>query len=312
MLQIYFGEESFLIHQAIKKKQKEFISNNPNSLIEIFNGDESPVEDFLLSISQGRGLFVDKKIIILRDVFEYDKNSQDKILNFFKKNKLSEDVEIVISWNGKIKVNKLLNFLKKNSKIQEFKKITVLEIEKFISNKLEGKNQIDYGVAREMMLLFNNDLWRLDRELEKLINFKSGDKITREDFYKICEGEATVKIFDLVDAIGSKNKKKALELLKFLINQGVDVFYILSMMIFQIRNLVLVLDCKNKGIFNSQEVAERTKLHPFVVQKALIQLRGFNSQKLKEIYERAFALDINSKSGKINLSEALEDFIIKI
>jgi DNA polymerase-3 subunit delta len=313
LLNVYFGEESFLIHQSIQKKQREFNFENHNSLTEIFNGDENPVGDFLLSISRGGGLFVQKKLVIMKDIFEYDQGSQEKILKFFqKKDRLFRDIEIIISWSGKVRANKLLNWLKKNGKIKEFKKATPFEVERFILNKLEGKNQIDQEVIKKMILFFSSDLWRLDRELEKLINFNPGKKINKSDFDTICEGSIGAKIFDLIDAIGNKNKKRALELLNSLTSQGEDVFYILSMIVFQVRNLILVLDCKKRGVFNSKEIAQRVSLHPYVVQKSLAQLKGFDLLKLKKIYQKLFSLDINSKSGKINLSEALEDFIVKI
>lgn len=313
MLSVYFGEEDFLIQTAIKKTKEEFVNKNPQSSVEIFDGGESSVEDFLLSISQGGGLFAIKKMVILRDVFDYNKADQEKILDFLKKGIGSlNDVDLIIVWRGKIKVNKLLNFLKKNGEKQEFKKITSFEAEKFILNKLRGLNEIEPGVARKLALIYGENLWLLDRELEKLINFKAGEKITEKDFKKMSDGEASVKIFDLVDAIGNQNKKRAYELLDSLLKNGEDGFYILSMMVFQIRNLSLVLDCRNRGIFNQQEIAQKTALHPFVVQKSLGQLSLFNADKLKKIYQRAFSLDINSKSGKININEALEDFIIKI
>ncbi len=310
---IYFGEEDFLVQRAVKTKKEEFLKKNSQSSVEIFDGGENIVEDLLLSIGQGGGLFAKKKMVILRDVFNYDKVDQEKILDFLKKkNNSLNDIELIISWRGKIKANKLLNFLKKNEQKQEFKKITLFETEKFIQDKLEGLNEVESGAMKKLALLYGKNLWVLDRELEKLINFKSGEKITEDDLKEMSDGEVGVKIFDLVDAIGNQNKKRAYELLDSLFKKGEDGFYILSMMIFQIRNLSLVLDCQNKGIFNQQEIAQKTGLHPFVVQKALAQLSRFNVDRLKKIYKRALFLDINSKSGRININEALEDFIIKI
>lgn len=313
MLRVFCGEEDFLIYQAVNDFKKDFIAKNPQALVEIFDGGESPVEDFFRSLSQGGGLFFSKKLVILRNIFEYQASVQEKILDFFKNNFYSNsELPLIITWNGKPKISKLLNYLKKNSELKEFKKSTILETEKFILKKLEKLNKIEPKALQKLALVSSGNLWVLDRELEKLISYQDGKLITEKDVDALYHGGTETKIFDLVDAIGNRNKKRAHQLLTSLLEQGEDGFYILSMMIFQIRNLSLVSNCKERGIFQAQIIAQKTGLHPFVVQKALVQLGNFRSNQLKEIYQRTFLLDINSKSGKIDIKEALEDFIIKI
>ena len=313
MLRAYFGEEDFLVVQAVKRAKENFVEKNPQALVEVFDSGESSVEDFLLSLRQGGGLFVQQKLVILRDVFDFSKNDQEKILNFLKSQfNYSSEVDLIVTWGGKIRANKLLNFLKKQEGAKEFKKISSLEIERFIQNKIKGKAKINSSALKKLSISFSNNLWLLDRELDKLISFRFNEEITAEDVDDLCEGEISVKIFDLVEAVGSQDKKRALGLLDHFLKQGEDGFYILSMMIFQIRNLALVSDCRSKGIFNVKEISSKTGLHPYVSQKTLGQLSRFHPDKIKEIYKRAFLLDINSKSGKIEIKEALKDFIIKI
>jgi len=308
-----FGEEDFLVHQFLQELKKDFTEKNPQALVEVFDGGESPVEDFFLSLSQGGGLFVQEKMVILRDIFVYSTGDQTKILDFLK-NKFGSSVNLLlaITWSGKVRSNKLLNYLKKVADSKEFRKKTSLEVEGFIFDKLKGLVSIEPGAVRKLANVLSENLWLLDRELEKLINFKSEGIITENDVDEMCDQGVSVKIFDLVDAIGNKNKKRAYALLSSLLNQGEDGFYVLSMMIFQVRNLALVLNCTEKGIFNSQEISQKTGLHSYVAQKTLAQSRGFSWVVIKEIYERAFLLDINSKSGKISIKEALEDFIMKV
>ncbi len=313
MLRVFYGEEDFLVHQSIQTLKKDFTEKNPQTLVEIFDGGESLVEDFFRSLSQGGGLFAQKKMVILQDIFEYSAGEQERILDFFKnKFSFSVDILVFITWRGKPRANKLLNYLKRKGELTEFKKITGLEIEKFILDKLKGLAEIEPGAVRKLRMILGENLWALDRELEKLVNFKSGEVIVEKDVDEMCSGKITVKIFDLVDAIGNQNKKVAFNLLNSLISQGADCFYILSMMIFQIRNLALVSSQKEKGIFSPQGIAQKTGLHPYVAQKTLSQLGRFDVGQIKKIYKKASSLDINSKSGRINIKEALEDFIIRI
>jgi len=314
MLNFYFGEEDFLIQQTIKKTKEDFIQKNPQALVEFFDGEEDEVEDFLNSISQGTGLFASFKMVILRDIFSFDEKSQEAILNFLKKNlSVLNQIEILINQKGKIKSNKLFNFIKKNSKVNEFKKINNLDLEKFVIDKFKKtKVAISQSAVRKMVFMFGDDLWLLDKELEKLINLKLEGEITEKDLENISGVKINAKIFDLIDAIGNKNKPKALELLNFLLDKGDNAFHILSMIVFQIRNLALIFDCKSKGIFDPNIISQKTALHPFVAKKTFAQSRLFSSQQVKEIYKRIFSLDIDAKSGRIKIEEGLQDFIVKI
>jgi DNA polymerase-3 subunit delta len=312
MLKFYFGEEDFLISQMVKKNKQDFITKNPQALVEIFEAGDVLAQDFLVAISQGGGLFSAKKLVVLRDVFQFNKNDQEKILDFLKKElKNLKDVEIIITAEGKLKSSKLGNFFKKNAEAKEFKKISFQETQRLVHKKLES---LDYEpeVVNKMAELFGDNLWILDRELEKLINLNLGEKITIENIENLDGVKIEAKIFDLVDSIGNRNKARSLELLDFLLNKKEDAFHIFSMIVYQLRNLALVFDCKNKGIFNSQGVAQKTGLHPFVAQKTLNQINYFSSSQIKNFYQQIFSLDIKAKSGKIEIKEALKDFIIKI
>jgi DNA polymerase-3 subunit delta len=312
MLKFYFGEEDFLISQMVKKNKQDFITKNPQALVEIFEAGDVLVQDFLVAISQGGGLFSAKKLVVLKDVFLLNKADQEKILDFFKKElKKLNEVEILITANGKLKSSKLGNFFKKNAEAKEFKKASFQEVQRFVHKKLEGSD-FEPGIVNRMAELFGDNLWILDRELEKLINLNLGEKITIENIENLDGVKIEAKIFDLVDSIGNRNKARSLELLEFLLSKKEDAFHIFSMIVYQFRNLALVFDCKNKGIFNSQGVAQKTGLHPFVAQKTLNQINYFSSSQIKNFYQQIFSFDIKAKSGKIEIKEALKDFIIKI
>jgi DNA polymerase III delta subunit len=312
MLKFYFGEEDFLISQLVRKNKQDFVAKNPQALVEIFEAGDILLQDLLLAIGQGGGLFSSKKMVILKDVFLFSKMDQENILDFFKKElKNLNEVEILITANGKLKSSKLGNFLKKNSKVKEFKKISFQEIRRFVHKKLEGLD-FESGVVDRMTELFGDNLWILDRELEKFINLNFGKKLTVKGIENLDGVKIEAKIFDLVDSIGNRNKARSLELLDFLLNKKENAFHIFSMIVYQFRNLALVFDCKNKGVFNYQGVAQKTGLHPFVAQKTLNQTSFFSASQVKDFYQQIFSLDIKSKSGKIEIKEALRDFIIKI
>ena len=76
-------------------------------------------------------------------------------------------------------------------------------------------------------------------ELEKLITY-AGDKdtIDRGDIDAVITKSSEDSIFDLTEAIVTRNTEQALATLRDLLNQGVHYMVILSMLIREIRFLL--------------------------------------------------------------------------
>ncbi|MFZ5559904.1 MAG: DNA polymerase III subunit delta, partial [Patescibacteria group bacterium] len=111
-----------------------------------------------------------------------------------------------------------------------------------------------------------------------------------------------LNIFDMVDALGQKNKSRVLKLFSQHIEKGEDEFYLLSMFIYQIRNLLRI---------KSTPIA-KLDLHPFVIRKTLYQVKNFTFEELKKIYYQLMTIDLEAKTGKTDIMIALELFLAKI
>ena len=118
-------------------------------------------------------------------------------------------------------------------------------------------------------------------------------------------------IFKTIDAIAEKNKKRALELLHKHLEKGDSPLYLLSMINYQFRNLLIVKDfierCKPYNI-----ILRKSGLHPFVVKKSYYQSQKFSFQELKKIYRKVFQIDLNIKTGRIESEMALDLLIAEI
>jgi DNA polymerase-3 subunit delta len=154
----------------------------------------------------------------------------------------------------------------------------------------------------------------MENEIKKLVTYKNS--ITVADVKKIVTSEIETNIFNLVDALGQKNLKKALIEVKNMLKKGENEIYILSMIIYQMRNLILVknilVNNQQPTTNNQQLISRKLALHPFVVKKTLLQVKNFTLEKLKEIYQKLVDFDIAVKTGKIEPGNALNLLIIEI
>ena len=155
------------------------------------------------------------------------------------------------------------------------------------------------------------NLWEAKSEIEKLVSYCGGKEITKDDVKLLVKSKVDMNIFNLIDNISSKNKRKAVSLLNEQIDGGANEIYMLTMFVYQFRNLLKVKSLLNQGM-SSFEIASETRMHPFVVQKSIEQCGKFEMDDLKKIYKKLSSADLAIKTGKINSRLALDLLVVSV
>jgi DNA polymerase-3 subunit delta len=140
----------------------------------------------------------------------------------------------------------------------------------------------------------------VENEIMKLVSYSKN--ISEKNIDLLIHPNHETNIFDTVDAIAVKDKKKAINLIKNHVEKGESAIYILAMIASQIRN---ILSVKSGG-------AGQLGMHPFVFRKTTYQAKNFSLEELKNIYSRITQLDSEIKVGKIDQSIALDVLISEI
>jgi len=328
-MKFLFGSEKYLIHQKLVELKRNFKNENPNADLVVFDLDEDDLKMVKDELVQTQGLFASRKMIVFQNALNLKKDRQDSLQEFLKDKKLCKDenLEIVFAETNekgaKSTSTKLGQYLKRQGEKfigqrggMEFKKMTDDQLRQWINSEFlkrsERKVTDEMMATRELISLTRGNLWQLSNEIDKLINYKEVGEVKAEDVRKLCSGKVETKIFDLVDAIGSNDKKRALLLKQQLIDQGDNEFYIFTMILFQIRNLLKVSECVRKGISNSFEIKKLTGLHPFVIQKTVGNLKYFTPEKIRQIYQMIAELDRRAKVGETEMNKAIDWLIVRM
>lgn len=255
-------------------------------------------------------MFDEKKLIVLKNASS-NKNFQE---DFLKNNKYfinSTDVFLFFE-EGIPESNKFFKFLEKKAKAQKFEPLESAKLKNWVKKEFENyKAKVEINALNELVEFVGNDLWQMENEIKKLVNFRKGKIIEKKDVEIMVKPKIETDIFETIDAIASRNKKRALELLNKHLENGDSPLYLLSMINFQFRNLLMIKDLieKNKPYYNFQKI---TGLHPFVIKKSYNQAQRFSLQELKKIYQKIFQVDLNIKTGKLDPQAALDLFIAEI
>jgi DNA polymerase-3 subunit delta len=150
-------------------------------------------------------------------------------------------------------------------------------------------------------------LFEFSHSKNKLSCYKVGGTVNKEDVEKLVRPNTENEIFKTIEAIASKNKKLALSLMHKHLENGDNALYLLSMIAYQFRNLLIIKELSAQG-----GQAKNSGLHPFVVQKSSYLCNQFTIEHLKKIYQKIFQVDSDIKTGKIEPELALDLLLSEI
>jgi DNA polymerase-3 subunit delta len=260
---------------------------------------------------QTSSMFEEKKLIVFKNVFATSE-TKEKFLEFIKKNKNREDLFIIYEEKEINKNTPLFQFLKKYGQSQEFKPLEGEKLKEWLRKELtKFKTEIEPKALELLIVYLGNDLWALSNEIKKLVNFKSRERIKPEDVELLVKPKIETDIFKTVDAIAQKNKKTAISLIHKHLEKGDNPLYLLSMINFQFRNLLIIKDLieKNRPYY---AILKQSRLHPFIVKKSWQQAKKFTLPELKKIYQKIFQVDLSIKTGKLEPTVALDLLLTEI
>ena len=301
MIYFLFGEDKFRLLQEEKVQTKEALKKGYSFVEQNFL--DATLVDFSIfwNLLSQKSFFSSDKIIILRNVLN-DETFKKQLLKEIEKLASLKDL-IILSHFGKVKPSDVLfkKLQKTEAIIEDFSLLTGAALDSWIKNEAASFNvTIDNSAFHFLKSLCAADLFCLSSEIKKLACFSN--KIDKEVLEILSFRKQEINIFETIDSLAQKNKKKALALLQKHLNKGESPLYLLSMFAYQIRNLILVKQFFSLGAF-------KLGINPFVFRKLALLRDNFSFEELKKFFFALFEVDYKIKTGKILPEQALFDLI---
>ncbi len=304
MIIFLYGPDTYRSQQKLKEIVEHYKKIHKSWLsLKYFDAKEDSLEDLLDWLKQSP-MFKEKKLVVLKNALKFANHlkplaKSDHIILFFEESTA---------------------FVKfQDAKVQKFEFLQGGELRKWVKKEFDKLGAHPELKAIEKLISFvGSDSWRLSNEIKKLSSYthnisafaetsshltpRPAWQVSVKDVELLVRPKVETDIFETIDAVAEKNKKEALSLLKKHLQKGDSPVYLLAMINYQFRNLLLA---KSKGF-------ERLKLHPFVARKSIAQARLFTADELKKIYRKIFEADLNIKTGKMEPKTALDLLISEI
>lgn len=302
MIFYFYGEDSYRAHQkinAIVAKFEEKVDKSSHNTHRL-DGEIISADNFFQALS-ATGFLAEKKLVVVKNLQDNKTLSlwQDALFKFLKNQKDTPDENYIIFWQtGKPDARtKLYKQLSQFKFVEEFSKLSSVQLSKWVAAEVGKRNKsISPSAANKLISYVGNDLWQISNELDKLTAYCPAS-IDDHDVEELVQAKVDDNIFTFVDALGRKDKAKALLLLQQRLEAGLAPQYILTMIVRQFRLLIKAKAMSSK-LPSAAGLAQSLKIHPLVAEKAWQQCRSYSMDELKKAYQALLQLDEAFKSSR--------------
>ncbi len=292
MITLIHGENSYLAKQELEK-----LSKSSDSQI-IFADEAKSLSELIFSTDNLSLFATEQKLTILKNL---SKNRRKGLFNelaeYVEKNE--GNIGLILFETGKFDARtKLYKVIKKFGKVIETKAVSEAELIKWIVGELrKQKISIDNSLTKKIISRVGSDQNLLENELQKmtlLISSEGRSKVESKDLEILTENSEAV-IWDLMDALTSRDKKRALKILEVIYKTDSDFPYLCAMLSKQIKMLYWL----KSGVVSEESMKNDFGVHPYTITVLKRNLSKFQAPFLKVLFSKITNLDFKVKQGKI-------------
>ncbi|AXI40162.1 MAG: DNA polymerase III subunit delta [Bacillaceae bacterium] len=320
-LYLFYGKESFLLNETIRKLLTEAISEDEREFnYSVYDMEETNIETAVEDGETMPFLGERRMVVVKNPYFLTSEKKKEKVEHNLKKleqyveNPAPFTVFVFLLPHEKIdERKKLTKQIKKAATVVEMNSFSEEETVKWIKEKAEAENvAMEKEAIDELMEKTSGNLMIIDKEMEKLCAYVgSGNKLTAEMVKQLVARSLEQNVFDLIDAVVKKKTEEAFKIFYDLLKINEEPIKILSLLTQQFRLLYQVKQLSKSG-YGQDRMASSLKVHPFRIKLALKQEKQFSASELQSIIKALAETDFEIKTGKKDRQLALEFLLLKL
>jgi len=209
------------------------------------------------------------------------------------------------------KRNRLFKFVKDKGYVSEMNGLDEKNLKLFVASLFNQHNQkITEADIAYLLDRAGTDMNNIVNEVEKISSYCADKQvISKEDIDAVVTVQITGRIFQMIDAIGSRQTNKALELYYELIAVREKPLSILFLIIRHFNILLQIKDLSGRAQ-SSSSISEMVGVPVFAVGKYISQARNFSFKRLMDALEFGTDIEQQIKTGAIDERIGVELFIV--
>lgn len=270
--------------------------------------------DTLIASCEAFPFIAERRLVVVSDLLKHQKAGQDREALRSYLERLPGTCDLIFVENEDFdKRSTVFTYLKKAGTLQEFPLKEGAELFRWLAERAQLCGvRLEAPAAQRLVALAGSDSRTLVNEVAKLASYVGrGKRITVAEVDLLVQDEQEQNLFTFIDELSARRGGAALQSVRRLLTDGQAATYILFMIARQLRILIGVKELASQRL-RADDIAARLGQKPFVVRKALDQVRGFSDAELLTLHDRVLALDQATKTGRIEAETGLELLVAEL
>ena len=212
MIYFLYGQDTYRSKQKLEEIIEHYKGVHKSGLnLRFFDCQSSDFQDFASEFRQ-MPMFQEKKLLVLKNIFQ-NQEFKKVFLENGKSFADSKDIIVIREETSVPDKDSFLKFLTINAKVQEFEMLEGVKLNNWAKKEFEKyQAKIQPEALGQLVSLVGNDLWQFSLEAQKLSAFRKNQVIEPKDIDLLVKPEIETDIFQTIEALALRNKKKAFTL----------------------------------------------------------------------------------------------------
>ena len=309
---LFEGEEEYLKQQALAALRQALLPPGMEELNE--NLLTAPETDEIQAAAETLPFMAEKRLVLVRDLpaLAGRAEADEKLLAWLPQ---CPDTAVVLFYctakpDGR---KKLYTTIKKLNGIVTFSPMKDRELTTFVTRAFHDQGrECDERTAEYLIFTCGTDSTLLMNEIAKIAAHGVADSpVTVQEITELATPSIECTVFQMVDAVVSRQNARALRLVKNQLTAGADRLYLLAMLLRQFRLLqhIKIMQFEKRG---NDFIRASLGMPPFVCDQYVKQAAACSNHQVKQAVAVCMDTEYRIKSGRMNQEGALEAAVLKI
>ncbi len=307
---LLYGDEDYLKKQYRDRIVKSLMGDGSDMNHNVYEGGTAE-EGAIIDQAETLPFFADHRVIEINNSGLF-KGSAELLPDYMKS--IPEYLYFIFTEKDVDKRSRLYKAVQKNGSCIEIgalgeKDLSTWVLRTLTRNQLKiRKSEMDYFLSKT-----GTDMNHILLELDKVVNYCQGkgmDVVTQDAIDAVTENRMENRIFDMISAVSSHDRRKAFDLYADLLALREPPMRILYLIGRQYNQLLMIRELSSDGEGVSQ-IASKTGMPPFAVRKNLAIAKKYSAAQLKQSVAACVDAEEKVKTGQMEDRLAVELLLIR-
>lgn len=307
---VIYGNNDFLLNLTLNQKIESF-KVDPFNIVH-YDLLETQSDDVLEDL-QTVSFFAEKKVIVVRNIQAIEQQGENVLQtwhNYFEKPN-PDCILMVVLQELLPETSPIGQQLQKYGFIEKIKDMDRKEYPMFVKNLFSKyQYQITDQAIEALLERTNMDFQLIAQESEKLMLFAYDTKVIDEkEVLLLVSRNLEENIFELTNALLSKNQQKTIEIFYDLVARNEDPIRILNNIVGKVRELMHAKLLIDKG-YRQDQIADHFRIKSGRAYYLVKNAMSVSFEMLETHLSKLSKLDYEIKSGQIDKKLGLELYLL--